>query len=382
MASTTRALLLSRFSDLSLHLQNPKSPISHHSNNSIKPFHFIKKQQSLSQLHRYSSSFNPAVVNCVFSGVDGGGGGGLADEFVSTNRKSGYFDREFSVIENMLKKIEPLDTSVISKGVSSAAKDSMKKTISTMLGLLPSDQFSVTIRVSKGPLDHLLASSIITGYTLWNAEYRVHLMRNFDISPGSNQASPYFRVPEEGSDNDIENRWEEGEDGMIKEKKMGENLVDSGIPEGLGELSPEVVNYIKMLQSELASVKELNSQKQETVQSEYKEENNDLLGYLRSLDPDMVTELSRPSSSEVEEIVHQLVQNIMQRFYKDDPASSFFEDSVFGEIGSYPGSDVDPDSVGTSRDYLAKLLFWCMLLGHHLRSLENRLHLSCVVGLL
>lgn len=118
------------------------------------------------------------------------------------------------------------------------------------------------------------------------------------------------------------------------------------------------------------------------MQSEYKEENNDLLGYLRSLDPDMVTELSRPSSSEVEEIVHQLVQNIMQRFYKDDPASSFFEDSVFGEIGSYPGSDVDPDSVGTSRDYLAKLLFWCMLLGHHLRSLENRLHLSCVVGLL
>ncbi|PRQ35964.1 hypothetical protein RchiOBHm_Chr4g0386271 [Rosa chinensis] len=36
----------------------------------------------------------------------------------------------------------------------------------------------------------------------------------------------------------------------------------------------------------------------------------------------------------------------------------------------------------TSRDYLAKVLFWCMLLGHHLRGLENRLHLSCVVGLL
>lgn len=63
----------------------------------------------------------------------------------------------------MLKKIEPLDNSVISKGVSDSAKDSMKQTISTMLGLLPSDQFSVTVRVSKRPLDRLLMSSIITG---------------------------------------------------------------------------------------------------------------------------------------------------------------------------------------------------------------------------
>ncbi|PRQ35963.1 hypothetical protein RchiOBHm_Chr4g0386261 [Rosa chinensis] len=72
----------------------------------------------------------------------------------------------------MLKRIEPLDSSVISKGVSDSAKDSMKQTISTMLGLLPSDQFSVTVRVCRAPLDRLLASSIITGYTLWNAEYR------------------------------------------------------------------------------------------------------------------------------------------------------------------------------------------------------------------
>lgn len=66
----------------------------------------------------------------------------------------------------MLKKIEPLDTSVISKGVSDSSKDSMKQTISTMLGLLPSDQFDVMVRVSKGPLHRLLSSSLITGYNL------------------------------------------------------------------------------------------------------------------------------------------------------------------------------------------------------------------------
>lgn len=99
----------------------------------------------------------PAVVNCLISGV---GGGGISDD-VST-RKSG-FSREFSVIANMLKQIEPLDTSVISQGISDSAKDSMKQTISTMLGLLPSDQFCVMVRVSKRPLNRLLVSSVITG---------------------------------------------------------------------------------------------------------------------------------------------------------------------------------------------------------------------------
>ena len=60
-------------------------------------------------------------------------------------------DHGFSVIANMLKKIKPLDTSVVSKAVSDSAKDSMKQTISTMLGLLPSDQVYIIISISKWP---------------------------------------------------------------------------------------------------------------------------------------------------------------------------------------------------------------------------------------
>ncbi|KAL3627006.1 hypothetical protein CASFOL_028369 [Castilleja foliolosa] len=63
-------------------------------------------------------------IRCLISGVDGGG---VSDEFVST-RKSG-FRREFSVIANMLKRVEPLDNSIFSKGVSDSAKDSMKQKI-------------------------------------------------------------------------------------------------------------------------------------------------------------------------------------------------------------------------------------------------------------
>lgn len=157
MAATARAFVLSRFTDLSLRPRQPPQP----------PPPPTPPPSSLSRLRLARPAFPPSLhrhrlvkpkVCCLISGVDGGG---VSDEFVSTRRSS--FDRGFSVIANMLKRIEPLDTTVISKGVSDSARDSMKQTISTMLGLLPSDQFSVTVNVSKGPLDRLLVSSIITG---------------------------------------------------------------------------------------------------------------------------------------------------------------------------------------------------------------------------
>lgn len=72
-----------------------------------------------------------------------------------------------------------------------------------------------------------------------------------------------------------------------------------------------------------------------------------------------MTELSRPSSVEVEDIIHQLVQNILSRFFVDDASGSFMEQSVEGNIDNHPDNgDEFSDTVGTSRDYLAKLLFW------------------------
>ncbi|XP_043705304.1 uncharacterized protein LOC122655145 [Telopea speciosissima] len=382
MAATAKAYLLSRFSSNDLSLLRPfqsPPPIPLFSCHLllIRPLLPSITLTTTNSSNCKNRSSSPPILNCLVSGVDGGG---VADDFVSI-RKSG-FDREFSVIATMLKRIEPLDTSVISKGVSAAARDSMKRTISTMLGLLPSDQFSVTISVSRRPLDRLLVSAIITGYTLWNAEYRVSLMRNFDISPGSSGDS----VHSHGcgvSDMEYQNR--EGTGVEVDVDTCSEFAMDRSVPPGLGDLSPEALNYIAELKSELATIeKEFNAQKQENLHLEYDGEgNNDLLEYLRTLEPNMVTELSRPSSSEVGEVIHELVQNVLPKLFKDDTSSSFLEDSAREKTENLPDGDIELcDTIGTSRDYLAKLLFWCMLLGHHLRGLENRLHLSCAVGLL
>ncbi|KAF3796523.1 hypothetical protein EJ110_NYTH01580 [Nymphaea thermarum] len=328
---------------------------------------------------------SPSSLNCLFPGVDGGfwetAGGGDADgtgedgeDCVSTRRVR--FHREFAVLANILKRIEPLDTSVIGEGVSSAAKESMKRTISTMLGLLPSDQFAVTVKVPQQPMARLLSSSIITGYTLWNAEYRVSLMRNFNI-PLERELEVSPNDPKFLDNlNDLQNDVVGVHTG---EEVMGE--CELGL-RTIGNLSQEALSYIQELESALATVEEeLDAEKKQTAIIEKNGECNDLLDYLRSLEPEMVTELSRPSSPEVEEIIQQLVENILQRFFKDENSSDSLEATE--AMKSYVEEEVrHGTSMGTSRDYLAKLIFWCMLLGHHMRGLEYRLHLSCVVGIL
>jgi Protein of unknown function (DUF760) len=64
----------------------------------------------------------------------------------------------------VIQDIEPLDVSVIQKDVPAETVDAMKRTISGMLGLLPSDQFHVVIEALWDPLFKLLVSSMMTGY--------------------------------------------------------------------------------------------------------------------------------------------------------------------------------------------------------------------------
>ncbi|XP_056696501.1 uncharacterized protein [Spinacia oleracea] len=287
------------------------------------------------------------IIGCLVSGV---GGGGLSD-----TRKS-EFSREFAVIATMLKRIEPLDTSDISKGVSDSAKDSMKQTISTMLGLLPSDQFSVSVRVSKVPFHHLLASSIITGYTLWNAEYRISLMRNFELSMDSSE-SDKFEVGSEAYGSDCEEQECEGAKACID---LGIGSLEPINSHNLKGLSPEALRYIQQLKTELSSAKkELDTHKQDSLQIESNGGNdNNLLEYLRSLELSMVSELSQPNSVEVKEVIHELVQSTIYRFFKDDPISKPIGIPTIASIKEHQVGSESSEMITTSRDSLAKLLFW------------------------
>lgn len=72
-----------------------------------------------------------------------------------------------------------------------------------------------------------------------------------------------------------------------------------------------------------------------------------------------VSELSRPSSPEVEEIMHELAQNILRRFFKDEIPPDYEGDLAISSMPNYEEMENELcDTIVTSRDYLAKLLFW------------------------
>ncbi|KAL5855403.1 hypothetical protein ACOSQ3_005244 [Xanthoceras sorbifolium] len=304
-----------------------------------------------------------------------------------------------SVLSNMIQEIEPLDVTLIQKDVPATTLDAMKRTISSMLGLLPSDRFQVSIEALWEPLSKLLVSSMMTGYTLRNAEYRLCLERNLDINDENHKS----RTPE-NSNYDLpgmllnSEKVDEHSDTSLSskfEKTIDDPSEDIGI-QGLGEMSPEVQNYILHLQSRLSFVKkELCEVKRKSaalqMQQFVGEEKNDLLDYLRSLQPEKVAELSEPTCSELKETIHSVVHGLLAtlspKMHSKAPPPSESNSTGAINIGSEDCAELVENSlqfqphISLTRDYLARLLFWCMLLGHYLRGLEYRMELMELLSL-
>ncbi|KAG6762642.1 hypothetical protein POTOM_033156 [Populus tomentosa] len=425
-----------------------------------------------------------------------------------------------SVLSDLIQEIEPLDVSLIQKDVSPTTLDAMKRTISGMLGLLPSDRFQVFIEAWWESLSKLLISSMMTGYTLRNAEYRLCLERNLDIHEKDRE-----KQAQENSRNELQRTALESEKANQSfgkdtefEKTMEDpsNIIDL---QGLGEISPEAQQYILRLQSCLSSVtkvcnsilelprnadksymvaeydllgcpieasqrmqpygmggcfhrnpqtvetksfveredvpfpmivvfcspvlfdnhvkyllchhvrigciltfscllKELHDVKRKSaalqMQQFVGEEKNDLLDYLRSLQPEkmlyashkmistircsgcmlrikLVAELSEPTSPELKETIHSVVHGLLAtlspKMHSKTPPQSDNTSTGSLNIGGDCAELVENTSlhfqplISLTRDYLARLLFWCMLLGHYLRGLEHRMELMELLSL-
>ncbi|MBW4644112.1 MAG: DUF760 domain-containing protein [Goleter apudmare HA4340-LM2] len=98
-----------------------------------------------------------------------------------SNRVSEFFDSE-SETNNLLwqyvKSLSPDTVTQLSKPTSSEVFQVMERNIVGLLGNLPSEHFGVTVTTSRESLGRLLASAMISGYFLRNAEQRM----NFEIA--------------------------------------------------------------------------------------------------------------------------------------------------------------------------------------------------------
>ncbi|KAJ6299077.1 hypothetical protein OIU76_020117 [Salix suchowensis] len=121
------------------------------------------------------------------------------------------------------------------------------------------------------------------------------------------------------------------------------------------------------------------------------EEKNDLLDYLRSLQPEKVAELSEPTFPELKETIHSVVHGLLAtlspKMHSKTPPQSENTSPGSLNIGVDCAELVENTSlhfhplISLTRDYLARLLFWCMLLGHYMRGLEYRMELTELLSL-
>ncbi|KAJ1294575.1 hypothetical protein BS78_01G155500 [Paspalum vaginatum] len=303
-----------------------------------------------------------------------------------------------SLLWNVIQDIEPLDLSVIQKDVAPETVDAMKRTISGMLGLLPSDQFRVVVEALWNPFFKLLVSSIMTGYTLRNAEYRLSFERNLELSEEDVEC-PKSNINEDNHHNIYLGRpvtiFRLSEEDMPQDQsKSDQESSYENVGEELGNLTPRAEEYIIQMQSRLdAMKKELHDLRRKNsalqMQQFVGEEKNDLLDYLRSLTPEKVAELSESTCPGVQEAIHSVVHGLLATLSPKihSKAPQLLENASGGALNLGGKDDDCPELVENAslpfqplisvpRDYLARLLFWCMLLGHYIRGLEYRLELA------
>jgi Protein of unknown function (DUF760) len=98
-----------------------------------------------------------------------------------SNQVSEFFDSE-SEASNLLwqyvKSLSPDTVSQLSKPSSSEVFQVMERNIVGLLGNMPPEHFGVTITTNRENLGRLLASAMMSGYFLRNAEQRM----NFEVA--------------------------------------------------------------------------------------------------------------------------------------------------------------------------------------------------------
>lgn len=86
-----------------------------------------------------------------------------------------------------LKSLSPETVNQLSKPTSPEVFQVMERNITGLLGNLPPEQFGITISTSRENLGRLLASAMMSGYFLRNAEQRMHFEQTLQATASSSQ---------------------------------------------------------------------------------------------------------------------------------------------------------------------------------------------------
>lgn len=90
-----------------------------------------------------------------------------------------------NVLWHYVQSLSPETIAHLSKPTSAEVFQVMERNIVGLLGNLPSEHFGITVTTSREHLGRLLASAMISGYFLRNAEQRMHFEKSLHLAQSS-----------------------------------------------------------------------------------------------------------------------------------------------------------------------------------------------------
>ncbi|CAJ2642856.1 uncharacterized protein LOC123899292 [Trifolium pratense] len=238
------------------------------------------------------------------------------------------------ILLEYVKTVQPEFMELFVKRAPQPVVDAMRQTVTNMIGTLPPQFFSITINTVAENLAQLMYSVMMTGYMFRNAQYRLELQESLE----------QVALPDVQDKKDIPDYASGTQKNVSGEVIRWNNI--SG-PERM-----DAKKYIEILEAE---IEELNRQ----VGRQSSNAQNELLEYLKSLEPRNLKDLT---SSAGEDVVFAMNTFIKRLLAVADP------------------SQMKTSVTETSASELAKLLYWLMVVGYSIRNIEVRYDMERVLG--
>ncbi|KAK4275057.1 hypothetical protein QN277_018197 [Acacia crassicarpa] len=212
--------------------------------------------------------------------------------------------------------------------------DAMRQTVTNMIGTLPPQFFAVTVTTVAENLAQLMYSVMMTGYMFSNAQYRLELQESLE----------QVALPEIKDKKDMPD-YAPGTQKNVSGEVIRWNNVSG--PERM-----DAKKYIEILEAEIDELNRLVGRQSSNAQ-------NELLEYLKSLEPHNLKELT---SSAGEDVILAMNTFIKRLLSVSDP------------------SQMKTSVSEASAPELAKLLYWLMVVGYSIRNIEVRYDMERVLG--
>lgn len=239
------------------------------------------------------------------------------------------------ILLEYVKNVQPEFMELFVKRAPQQVVDAMRQTVTNMIGTLPPQFFAVTVTTVAENLAQLMYSVLMTGYMFRNAQYRLELQQSLE----------QVALP------DISEEKKDAPDfAPGTQKKVSGEVIRWNNVSG-----PEKIDAIKYIELLEAEVEELNRQ----VERISANGSNELLDYLKSLEPQNLKDLT---SSAGEDVVVAMNTFIKRLLAVSDP------------------TQMKTSVTETSAPELAKLLYWLMVVGYSIRNIEVRFDMERVLG--